>query len=202
MGHSSSEPAGVLADGRRPTTATLDDLLAAQILVAWAGETAEEPRRLGWWRADLVSTYGGQDLFQRLLPQTWAWAVLQAVREAARRADAAARSRHHDPDSIRSLFHLGFEIDEHVEERLAALKRSGQVPRDVLPALALIDEGWSAERFTAWVGEHGAVRSTAEPVGRRIRGPEPELPELVRLLVAALLPLGETYPLPHVARAR
>ena len=62
----------------------LDAALTAQLVVAWAGEGGEE-KRLGWWRCDLVSEFGGQDLFQRLLPSTWTWAVLQGAREAARR---------------------------------------------------------------------------------------------------------------------
>jgi hypothetical protein len=54
-----------------PTVAELDLLLTAQLAVAWAGEghVGEEPR-LGWWRSDLTSEFGGRDLFQRLLPRT------------------------------------------------------------------------------------------------------------------------------------
>ena len=62
----------------------IDRALTSQLVVAWAGETGEE-HRLGWWRSDLVSEYGGVDLFRRLLPSTWRWAVLQGAREAARR---------------------------------------------------------------------------------------------------------------------
>ena len=68
----------------------IDGLLTVQIAVAWAGEGGEEPR-LGWWKSDLASEFGGHDLFKRLLPHTWEWAVLQAVREAARRRDAELR---------------------------------------------------------------------------------------------------------------
>src|SRR5690606_27085265 len=77
----------------------IDFALTAQITVAWAGEGGEEPR-LGWWRSDLVSEYGGKDLFRRLLPHTWQWAVLQAVREAARRKDAELRAKAHDSDHV------------------------------------------------------------------------------------------------------
>jgi hypothetical protein len=59
----------------------LDTVLTAQLIVAWAGEEGEEPR-LGWWRSDLVGDYGGKDLFRRLLPATWMWAVVQAVSHA------------------------------------------------------------------------------------------------------------------------
>ncbi len=180
----------------------LDALLTAQILVAWAGESADDAPRIGWWRSDLVSEYGGQDLFRRLMPKTWEWAVLQAVREAASRVDRATRSRHHEPDSIHSRFHLGFEIDEHAEERLLELKASGQTPIEALPDLALLNESWSREAFETWLRSHGEARSTSEPIGRRVRAPGPELGGLVRSLVGALLPLAETYPLPHVLAGR
>lgn len=114
-----------MEDQQAPTpTSDLDRLLAAQLAVAWAGESGEE-RRLGWWRTDLVSEFGGHDLFKRLLPHTWAWAALQGAREAARRRDAELRAKANDPDQILSLFSLGFELDERVEERLNELKRSG-----------------------------------------------------------------------------
>ena len=47
----------------------IDRLLTVQIAVAWAGESGEKPR-LRWWKSDLVSEFGGQDLFKRLLPHT------------------------------------------------------------------------------------------------------------------------------------
>ena len=43
----------------------LDKILALQIMVAWAGEGACEPKRLDWWRTDLIDEYGGGDLFTR-----------------------------------------------------------------------------------------------------------------------------------------
>jgi hypothetical protein len=67
----------------------LDATLTIQFPVAWAGE-AGDPPRLGWWRTDMVSEYGGEDLFPRLLPNTWQWVTLRAVCEAARRADVAS----------------------------------------------------------------------------------------------------------------
>lgn len=84
----------------------IDLILTAQLTVAWAGEKGEE-KRLGWWQTDLVSEFGGQDLFKQMMPHTWEWAVLQAAREAARRCDAELRHRDHDPDRILSLFNLG-----------------------------------------------------------------------------------------------
>lgn len=60
----------------------IDVALTSQLVVAWAGETGEV-HRLGWWRCDLASEYGGEDLFRRLLPSTWRWAALQGAREGA-----------------------------------------------------------------------------------------------------------------------
>jgi hypothetical protein len=77
----------------------LDGLLTAQLVVAWAGENGEE-RRLGWWDSDLTGELGGEDLFQQLLPETWAWATLQAARAAAIRRDVAMRAADPDPDGL------------------------------------------------------------------------------------------------------
>lgn len=183
------------------STASLDLLLTTQFAVAWAGESGENPR-LGWWRSDLISEFGGEDLFQRLLPSTWRWAVLQAVREAARRRDAELRAKDHTPDRLVTLFNLGFEKDERVAERLADLKRSGQEPKVALPGLVeLLDQPWSAEAFTDWVQGHGQVRHVKDPAGRRIQGEPPaNLDLLTRQLVRALAPLGENYPMPHFRR--
>jgi hypothetical protein len=180
------------------TTAEIDFLLTAQLAVAWAGESGEEPR-LGWWRSDLVSEYGGEDLFQRLLPHTWRWAVLQAACEAARRCDAESRARHHNPDEIVSLYCLGFETDERIDERLQHLKRSGLPPEEALPSLAkLVTRSWDKAAFTKWLQTHGQPSFVAEPIGRRIKGePPPQLTELAGQLLAALGPSAESYPLPH-----
>src|SRR5688572_2403408 len=130
-----------------PSTPEIDHALAAQLIVAWAGETGEE-RRLGWWACDLVSEFGGQDLFKRLLPNTWDWAVLQGAREAARRHDAAQRARDHEPDRLLSLYALGFETDERIDERLLELKRSGlPVPTALPPLVDMVGEDWSLQRF-------------------------------------------------------
>ena len=91
------------------STSLFDKILAVQLAVAWAGEKGEDPR-LGWWRTDLISEFGGEDLFQRLLPHTWGWDVLQAAREAARRRDAAVRAKVHDPDRILAPFVLAHPL--------------------------------------------------------------------------------------------
>lgn len=178
----------------------LNHLLTAQLAVAWAGEGGDSPR-LGWWRTDLVSEDGGLDLFRRLLPRTAEWAVLQAVREAARRHDATLRSRHHNADRLITLYRHGFELDERLDERFQALKAEGP-PDQALPALArLLARPWSRPAFAEWIEAHGASSTQVAPVGRRLEGPPPEdLVSRTDRLVAALDPLGEHYPLPHFER--
>lgn len=179
----------------------LDLALTAQLVVAWAGERGDEPR-LGWWRCDLASEFGGEDLFRRLLPATWPWATLQAAREAARRCDARLRSQDHDPDRIISLYHLGPEYDERIDERLQDLKRAGQHPGEALPGLDVITHDWRPVRFAEWLDAHGPAEATAAPIGRRLKGDlPPRLDQRVRKLVAALAPPGDAYPLPHYRRA-
>ena len=180
---------------------TVDLILTAQIAIAWAGEGGED-RRLGWWKTDLVSEFGGKDLFKQLMPHTWEWAVLQAAREAARRCDAELRHREHDPDQILSLFNLGFVVDEHADERLLDLKRSGVSPKTTLPGLnEVLTEKWQSERFGDWVQGHGKVDTVAAPIGRRLKGEPPESLELlVRRLISAFWPFTDEYPLPHYRR--
>lgn len=189
----------------------LDALLTAQLLVAWAGETA----RLGWWRSDLVSRYGGFDLFSRLTPHTAAWVVLQAARETARRHDAERRNQSGDPDTKLTLFHLGFERDEQADERLQHHKRSGKPPTAALPGLRDFirlptgrdedddsddDDSFDREHFERFL-RLDAAKHVVEPIGRRLTGAPPaELPELVRQLLAGLAPLAAEYPLPYFRR--
>src|SRR3990167_3395844 len=101
----------------------LDTILALQFTIAWAGEGRCQPKRLGWWDTDLIDDAGGGDLLRRLAPRTHAWASLEAAREAARRVDEKARKKMADPDAMRTLFFLGFDLDEQLNDRLAALKR-------------------------------------------------------------------------------
>ena len=183
------------------SAADLDHLLAAQFAIAWAGEGGDEPK-LGWWRTELCVEDAGRDLFERLLPGTFAWAELQAVREAARRTDTECRGDNHDPDSLISLYRLGFVLDERAEERLADLKRTGRPPEEVLPELkSVIVSDWCRESFEDWVKAHGAPSVVTDPVGVRLRGTRPDsLRELVDNLVAAHRPFPSTYPLPHYRR--
>ncbi len=179
----------------------IDSVLTAQLAVAWAGEGGEEPR-LGWWRTDLKSEFDGEDFFKRFLPNSWEWAIFQAMREAARRRDTQLREQDHDADRILSLFCLGFEIDERVDERLMEFKRAGTPPLDALPALRdVVTDEWNADQFTEWLEGHGQVDFTKVPIGRRLKGKVPDSLELtIEHLVAGFRPLPETYPLPHYRR--
>ncbi len=190
--------------GQAPALANadLDLALTAQIVLAWAGEGGEEPR-LGWWQTDLVSEFGGEDLLKRLLPRTWPWAMLQAVREAARRKDAELRARAGDPDQLLTLYRFGFELDEQIEERLRAHKRGGLHPVEALPGLgevlgSTLPQLWDRAQFLQWVEAHGPVQAEAVPSGRLLKGAMPPgLDRRVAQLVAALAPLADSYPLPH-----
>lgn len=185
--------------GLSTSEATIDLILTAQLAVSWAGEGGEEPR-LKWWRTDMVSEFGGEDLFRRLLPHTWQWATLEAAREAALRHDAEVRNRDADHDRLLTLFHFGFELDERLAERLAELKREGRQPAEALPGLRdVVTPSWSRADFEAWVLGHGDAAVVTAPVGRRLKGEPSVSPELlVKKLVAALQPLADAYPLPHI----
>ncbi|NUN14058.1 MAG: BREX-6 system BrxE protein [Myxococcales bacterium] len=181
----------------------LDFALTAQIIVAWAGEKGEEDPRLGWWPTDLVSEFGGRDLFQRLLPNTWQWATLVAVREAARRKDQALRAQAHDPDRIVSLYHFGFDVDERIDERFRDLRATVPQPSTALPDLSFIDEGWNRTRFREWTEGHKAAEFSGTSIGRQLVGEIPgTLQGRAQKLVAALSPLADQYPLPHFRRPR
>ena len=180
-------------------TATLDTILALQLTVAWAGEGRCEPKRLGWWQTDLLDVAGGGDFLKRLLPRTYAWAGLEAVREAARRADAQARRAMADPDRVRSLFFWGFEMDERLGERLGTLKRDGVPAAQALPLPVALDAPFSPESLAkALAGPAAeAVPYTVVPGARQLKGTLPTAPELIaRGLAAGLVPFADRYPLP------
>lgn len=183
----------------------IDQLLSAQLIVAWAGEKgdSDEPssQRLGWWRTDLIGEGAEYDL-KELLPNTWRWAMLQAVRHAAKIHDASVRAKDHDPDRLLTLYSLGFVIDEKVDERLVQLKQNRSELADALSDVAaLIDEGWSQELFVTWTEKHGKETFSSVPAGRRLKGKPPErLSEILSRLVVGLAPLADKYPMPHFKR--
>jgi hypothetical protein len=176
----------------------IDSILSAQLLVAWAGEHGE-PKRLGWWASDLTSKYGGEDLLKRLLPTTWRWGVFQSVREAARRHEAELRAADHAPDRLVSLFHLGLDVDEKLEERLQELKQTTGDPCGALPSLtALTGPNWTAETFNTWLSTHGEGAYSTTPIGRRLKGVQPDSLDLsLNRILSSLSPLAEKYPLPY-----
>ena len=183
-----------------PTPTQLDTILACQLLVAWAGERSDDEPRLGWWRTDMYSEFGGQALFARLTPRTARWAALEVAREAARRIDLAARK--HDARRLISLFHFGFDLDEALADRLAVHKRSGQSPEQVFPEFAELTPRWDPARFQAWAKHGTPPKLATEPAGRRLVGAPPaDSAELARLFVRALVPLPADYPCPHIRSA-
>ncbi len=178
--------------------ATLDAILAIQVTIAWAGERPRPPAapRLAWWDTDLIDEAGGGDFLARLLPQTHAWASLEGAREAARRTDAKARGKMADPDKMRTVYFLGFELDEQVGDRLAAHKRSGRPPAEVLPLPVPLTADFSKDALVKAL-QGGDVAFTKVPNGREMKGKQPDAPDLlVKRLAAALVPLVEQYPLP------
>lgn len=178
----------------------LDQIIALQIMVAWAGEGACEPKRLDWWRTDLIDEDGGGDLFVRLLPKTHKWASLEAVRQAAIQVDRCKREEMAQPDGIRTLFFWGYDIDEQLSDRAAFHKSSGEEPLAVLSDICLdIYKSFSSEEFQQAIQLlNPGVDFRVVPNGREIMGdiqPQNWL-ENAKKLTAALLPLAEGYPMP------
>jgi hypothetical protein len=180
----------------------LDEILALQLSVAWAGEAAGDPRRLGWWKTDLVDLEGGGDLFARLVPQTAAWASLSLVRTAARRIDATAREKLARGDEIWTPFHLGFLVDEQVDDRIAHHRVHRHVPSEVLGPRYLAAHPWSKPTFEALLARLGSPDVTVSLAGRLVEARAGSPADAVPLLFAALMPLEATYPMPYIEAAK
>lgn len=188
----------------RLSAADLDDILGLQLTVAWAGEKHANPARLSWWRTDILDEAGARDLLARLTPRTQEWAALEAVREAARRVDARTRSRSAASDELLSIFHLGFDVDEQLDERLATHKRGSSPPHAALGNALGIAPTFDPDAFSAWCDRQGArprTESTPEG-GRRLLAPPKDKLELVRALVSTLVPFSSDYPMPHARAER
>ena len=182
----------------RLTAAQLDEILALQLTAAWAGEAAGEPARLGWWKTDLVDREGGGDLFSRLAPRTAAWTGLSLVRAVARRVDEAARETVARGDSLWTPFHLGFAVDEQLDDRLAYHRTHEHRPSEVLGNRYLVERPWSRAAFEALLQGLGAPKVTVTPSGRHITARNVAPADAAPLLFAALLPLALAYPLPYI----
>lgn len=147
----------------------------------------------------MVSKYGGLALLGQIAPRSAQWAAFEAAREAARRVEEKARSRDADPDRIVSLFRLGFEVDEQLQDRLVEHKRRGADVEVVLPRLSALVGEWERDRFIAWAREGGDEPNVvSDPGGRRLTGAPPaDRVVAARRLVRALVPPTGTYPFPH-----
>jgi hypothetical protein len=178
--------------------AQLDEILALQLAVAWAGEAAGEPARLGWWKSDLVDPEGGGDLFARLVPRTAPWASLILVREAARRVDDAARQQLAQSDRMFTLFHFGFAVDEQLSDRLAEHRQRQDQPAAVFGDGFFVGKPWSREAFEGLLSKYAKPKVQITPGGRKVEPKGAVAPELAPLLAAALLPITPKYPLPYV----
>ena len=176
----------------------LDEILALQLTVAWAGERAGEPPRLGWWACDLVDPEGGGDLFARLLPKTARWASLVLVRDAARRVDEVAREKLAGGDAVWSLFHFGFSIDEQLADRLAQHRSEQHVPAEVFGPRFRVGQPWSKDDFESMLASLGEPKVEITPGGRRLLASASTPVEAACLLAAALLPVSQSYPLPFL----
>jgi hypothetical protein len=182
----------------RLTSGQLDEILALQFTLAWAGEAAGEPSRLGWWRTDLVDRAGGGDLLTRLVPRTAAWAGLALVRAAARRVDEATREKLARGDALWTPFHFGFEVDEQLDDRLAYHRNHEHQPAEVLGPRYLAERPWSKSSLEVLLQGLGTPTVTITPSGRQVVARAASPADAAPLLFAALLPLGATYPLPYV----
>lgn len=182
-----------------PTPDSLDAILTLQLGAAWAGESGDDEPRLRWWETDMVSKYGGLALFGQLAPRSAHWAALEAAAEAARRVEEKARRKDAAPDRLRSLFGLGFELDEQLHDRLGAHKRHGTPVAEALPGLGALLQGWDRARFEAWATLAADKPNVVnDPGGRRLTGAPPADPvDVARRLVRALVPLAAAYPFPH-----
>lgn len=180
----------------------LDEILALQLTVAWAGEGLAQPPRLGWWRTDLIDELGGGDLFARLTPRLQRWSALEAALETARRVDEQRRREVADPGKVHTLFHLGFHLDERLGTRLSVLKSSEAPPEQALPFPLDRKAAFSRDSLaTVLGGLFPGVKYATVLGGREVKGAALSEPvTLARQLAAALVPFAEQYPMPF-ARA-
>lgn len=185
------------------TTAELDEILAIQLLIAWAGETpGGGTPRLGWWKTDVIDDEAGGDLWKRLLPRTHRWAGLDAARRAAYLTDERLRRPAKNADSQFTLFHFGFETDEALAERMAHHVLEARNPAEALPPLSALASGFDRAALSKAVGADDVDASFKVVAGgRQLKKVAHEtLPARARRLALALLsaPVAPAYPVSFV----
>jgi len=190
---------GAILPSTLPTTHQIDRIVAIQFIVAWAGESAEEPERLGWWQSDLVDQIGGGGFLKRLLPGTHQWASLQSVRKIAQKVDSKARLQLPNPDLVRTIFFWGFDIDHRIEDRIRHLKAEQVAPQDALELPFELGSDWSEDTFLNYLNELDVDGSyTEKREGRELKNPEHgSQVEAIKQLAKALAPFQASYQLPY-----
>lgn len=180
----------------------LDEILALQFLVGWAGEGRCEPKRLGWWDTDVVDEAGGGDLFRRLMPVTHLWASLEAARDAGRRTDSRARLLSGTPHKLRTLFFLGYEQDEKLIDRLRTLKRTDGAEPAGLPSPMSFAGEFAKDALASALSNNAKVAFETTATGRHLKGKPPAKTEdMVRQLAGALVPIGKQYAMAYYVMA-
>lgn len=147
-----------------------------------------------WWQTDITDPNGGGDFIRRLLPRTHAWAALRAAREAARRTEFKFLTRLGGTLRTRSLFWLGPDIDEALHDRVDQHVLEQRSPEAVLP-LAMPLDHWDRARFEAALSSAASGGHKVVPDGREVSASAVTVAS-VKLLVSALAPLVEPYPMP------
>lgn len=182
-----------------PTTQEIDRILSIQFIVAWTGESADEPKRLGWWQSDLVDPLGGGDFLKRLLPGTHRWAALQSARKIAQKVDSKARLQLPNPDLVRTIFFWGFDIDFRIEDRIRHLKAEQVAPQDALELPFELGSNWNEVTFLKYLNELDADGSyTEKREGRELKNPDHQCQsQAIKQLAKALAPFQSNYQLPY-----
>lgn len=185
-----------LAEGIVPEE--LDVVLMLQFLVGWAGEGLTDPPRLGWWSTQLLDKWGGEDLFKRLLPRTFEWALLEAVRKVAIQVDRQKRLNLAQPDNVCTLFFWGFRIDEKLEERLSFHKQNRSKPQDILDFPLDLKKEFDRKAFDEAIQLlNPEISWEIVPEGREIKDAMPEsIADAAKNLVLGLIPVADKYPMP------
>ena len=176
----------------------LDAVLMLQFFIAWAGEGLTDPPRLNWWSTQLLDEWGGEDLFKRLLPRTFEWALLEATRKVAIQADGRKRLNLAQPDRVCTLFFWGFGIDEKLEERLLFHKQDCSQADNVLNFPLDLKNDFEKKAFKQAIQKlNPEVEYKIVPERREIKGTTPEsIADAAKNLVSGLIPLADKYPMP------